>query len=183
MICAAGSVVLYFGTFSKEHPAAFFSNSPVPLRIAIFAIASWLLGQVINKWWWYFSTDEHEQKADDLGNLTGWALFFTVTPAWWVAARAGLSEACFHEHFGTTEECLLAALHSLAIRAHAQVFSCASGPVHPDPLAERRAWHEPHADRQAGFAHDPGDERLGCALACLGPILAATRSGVSLPCS
>ncbi len=94
-----------------------------------------------------------------------------------VAARAGLSEACFHEHFGTAEECLLAALHSLAIRAHAQVFSCASGPVHPDPLAERRAWHEPHADRHAERAHDPGDERLSCALACLGPILAATRSG------
>ncbi len=54
-----------------------------------------------------------------------------------VAARAGLSEACFHEHFATAEECLLAALHTLAIRAHAQVFSCAAGP--PDPLAEWRA--------------------------------------------
>jgi AcrR family transcriptional regulator len=87
-----------------------------------------------------------------------------------VAARAGLSEACFHEHFGTAEECLLAALHTLAIRAHAQVFSFAAGPVHPDPLAERRAWHEPRAERE----HDPEDERLDCALACLAPILAAT---------
>jgi AcrR family transcriptional regulator len=89
-----------------------------------------------------------------------------------VAARAGLSEACFHEHFATAEECLLAALHSLAIRAHAQVFSFASGPVHPDPLAERRAWHEPRAER----GYDPEDERLDCALACLAPILAATLS-------
>jgi AcrR family transcriptional regulator len=89
-----------------------------------------------------------------------------------VAARAGLSEVCFHEHFGTAEECLLAALHSLAIRAHAQVFSFAAGPANPDPLAERRAWHEPHAER----ARDPDDERLDCALACLAPILAATLS-------
>jgi AcrR family transcriptional regulator len=90
-----------------------------------------------------------------------------------VAARAGLSEACFHEHFGTAEECLLAALHTLAIRAHAQVLSFATGPAHPDPLAERRAWHEPRA---AERGHDPEDERLGCALACLAPILAATLS-------
>ncbi len=93
-----------------------------------------------------------------------------------VAVRAGLSEACFHEHFGTAEECLLAALHTLAIRAHAQVLSCASGPAHPDPLAERRAWHEPHVERQAERRHDPEDERLDCALACLAPILAATLS-------
>jgi AcrR family transcriptional regulator len=94
-----------------------------------------------------------------------------------VAARAGLSEACFHEHFATAEECLLSALHSLAIRAHAQVFSFAAGPVHPDPLAERRAWHEPHAERRAERAHDPDDGRLDCALACLAPILAATLAG------
>jgi xanthosine utilization system XapX-like protein len=90
MVCGAGSVALYFGAFSKDRPSAFFSNSPVPLRIAIFAIASWLLGQAINKWWWYFSADEHQRKADDVCNLVSWALFFTVTPAWWVAARAGL---------------------------------------------------------------------------------------------
>jgi AcrR family transcriptional regulator len=89
-----------------------------------------------------------------------------------VAMRAGLSDACFHEHFGTAEECLLAALHSLAIRAHAQVFSFAAGPLHPDPLAERRAWHEPGHER----VRDPEDERLDCALACLAPILAATLS-------
>lgn len=98
-----------------------------------------------------------------------------------VAARAGLSEACFHEHFATAEECLLAALHSLAIRAHAQVFSFAAGPAHPDPLAERRAWHEPRAasqaERPAARRRDPEDERLDCALACLAPILAATIAG------
>jgi len=97
-----------------------------------------------------------------------------------VAARAGLSEACFHEHFATAEECLLAALHSLAIRAHAQVFSFAAGPIHPDPLVERRAWHEPQVERRAEHARDPEDDRLDCALACLAPILAAARSGGEL---
>jgi AcrR family transcriptional regulator len=91
-----------------------------------------------------------------------------------VCARAGVSEGCFYAHFASTEECLLQALHSLAVRAHAQVLSCAVGPAHPDPLAERRAWHEPHADRRAQRVAEPEDERLGCALACLAPILAAT---------
>lgn len=94
-----------------------------------------------------------------------------------VAARAGLSEACFHTHFATAEECLLAALHSMALRAHAQVLSCAVGPAHPDPLAERRAWHEPAAERRPVRTAEPDDERLGCALACLAPILAATVPG------
>jgi hypothetical protein len=105
-----------------------------------------------------------------------------------VAMRAGLSEVCFHEHFATAEECLLAALHSLAIRAHAQVFSFAAGAMHPDPLAERRAWHEPHAEPhakrraepRAEHPHDPEDERLDCALACLAPILAATLAASEL---
>jgi hypothetical protein len=90
IVCGAGALALFFGAFSKDYPSAFFSNSPVPLRIGIFVIASWLLGQAINKWWWYFSADEHQRKADDVCNLVSWALFFTVTPAWWVAARAGL---------------------------------------------------------------------------------------------
>ncbi len=90
LVCAVAPLALVVGTFTKTHPFAFFSNSPVPVWIAIFAIGSWLLGQAINKWWWYFSADEHERKADDLGNLAGWALFMVVTPAWWVAARAGL---------------------------------------------------------------------------------------------
>jgi hypothetical protein len=90
LVTVPGTLALAFGTMNIDHPLALFSNSPVPLWIAIFAIASWLLGQAINKWWWYFSADEHERKADDFGNLVAWALFVTVTPAWWVAARAGL---------------------------------------------------------------------------------------------
>ena len=77
-----------FGVFSNGKEP--FSNGPISPGIAIFAIAAWLLGQAINKGWWYVSADEHERRADDVGNLVAWALFMTVTPAWWVAARAGL---------------------------------------------------------------------------------------------
>ena len=41
-------------------------------------------------WWWYISADEHERRAIDFGFLVGGGLFVTVTPAWWIAARAGL---------------------------------------------------------------------------------------------
>jgi hypothetical protein len=90
LVAAPGALVLYYGAFSEGHPNAMFSNRPVPLWVAIFAIACWLLSQAINKWWWYFSADEYERRADDFGNLLGWAVFLIVTPAWWVAARAGL---------------------------------------------------------------------------------------------
>lgn len=68
---------------------AFFSNSPVAPWVAVFAIATWLLSWAIS-WLWYFSADEHEQRASDVGLLFGGLAFAVVTPAWWVAARAGL---------------------------------------------------------------------------------------------
>jgi hypothetical protein len=90
VVAALGVMVLIFGTRSAENPYGLFSNGPVSRGIALFAISCWLLSSVLNKWYWYFSADEHERKADDVGNLLGWALFMIVTPAWWVAARAGL---------------------------------------------------------------------------------------------
>ena len=79
----------HFGTASRENRYEFFSNSPIDPGIALFAIASWLLALAIS-WWWYYSADEHERKSYDFGSLFGHGLFITVTPAWWVAARAGL---------------------------------------------------------------------------------------------
>jgi hypothetical protein len=90
LIAIAGALVLIVGTNTRENPSGLFSNGPVSLVIAIVAIACWLLSMLINKWYWYFSADEHERRADDVGNLLGWAVFMIVTPAWWIAARAGL---------------------------------------------------------------------------------------------
>ena len=89
LVAVPGSVALHFGAVSRGNPYGFFSNSPISLGIAIVAITSWLLALAI-AWWWYYSADEHERKAYDFGSLFGHGLFITVTPAWWVAARAGL---------------------------------------------------------------------------------------------
>lgn len=78
-----------------------------------------------------------------------------------VAARAGLSAACFQEHFPGVEQCLLQALHSLALQAHAHVISAYY--ASPDgPLVE-----EPATAAQ---------QLLERVLACLVPIAAATGS-------
>jgi hypothetical protein len=89
LVGVPGSLALVFGAFSRDNPFGLFSNSPISPGIAIFASASWLLSMAI-AWWWYYSADEHERRANDVGFLAGGSLFMAVTPAWWVAARAGL---------------------------------------------------------------------------------------------
>ena len=76
-----------------------------------------------------------------------------------VAARAGLSAACFQEHFPGVEQCLLQALHSLALQAHAHVISAYYAPP-GSPFVE-----EPATAAQ---------QLLERVLACLVPIAAAT---------
>jgi MFS family permease len=82
---------LPFGVFSHnlDGPSGMFSDLAIPPGIAIFAITSWVLAMAIGLWR-YLSADEHERKANDFGKLVGFRLFYTATPAWWVAARAGL---------------------------------------------------------------------------------------------
>jgi MFS family permease len=82
---------LPFGVFSNgtDDPLGIFSNRPVSLGFAVFAITSWLLAMAIGLRR-YLSADEHERQANDFGKLVAFRLFFTVTPAWWVATRAGL---------------------------------------------------------------------------------------------
>jgi AcrR family transcriptional regulator len=76
-----------------------------------------------------------------------------------VAARAGLSPDCFQEHFPGVEQCLLQALHSLALQAHAHVISAYYAPR-----------EGPLLDESAGGA----EQLLERVLACLTPIAAAT---------
>ncbi len=84
-----------------------------------------------------------------------------------VAARAGLSQSRFEAHFAGVEQCLLQALHSLALQAHAHVL-CAY-----------------YAPREDAFVEQPAagaEQLLERVLACLTPIAAATSgAGPSAP--
>jgi MFS family permease len=82
---------LPFGVFSHTMDGAsgMFSNRPIPPGIAAFTITIWVLAMAIGLWR-YISADEHERQANDFGKLVAFRLFYTVTPAWWIAARAGL---------------------------------------------------------------------------------------------
>jgi hypothetical protein len=87
LVAMPGVLALAFD--ARDNAYGLFSNTPIAPRTALFAITSWLLALAIS-WWWYYSADEHERRAYDFGSLFGHGLFITVTPAWWVAARAGL---------------------------------------------------------------------------------------------
>jgi AcrR family transcriptional regulator len=76
-----------------------------------------------------------------------------------VAARAGLPPACFEAHFAGVEQCLLQALHSLALQAHAHVIS---------------AYYAPHDESLVDEPGRAARQLLERVLACLVPIAAAT---------
>jgi len=90
LISVVAAVVVFVGARSNAGTNPLWSNtrnlSPV---IAFAAIAIWLIALAL-AWWWYYSADEHERKANDVGFLVGGGLFMAVTPAWWIASRAGL---------------------------------------------------------------------------------------------
>ncbi len=79
-----------------------------------------------------------------------------------VAARAGLSPACFQAHFSGVEQCLLQALHSLALQAHAHVIS---------------AYYAPRKESLVEEPATAAQQLLERVLACLVPIAAATGTG------
>lgn len=67
-----------------------FSNSAVSPAVAIVATTAWLLA-------WrsagggYFSADEHEREAYDIGSVAAAGFFSAMAPVWWGAARAALA--------------------------------------------------------------------------------------------
>ncbi|HTA96535.1 MAG TPA: TetR/AcrR family transcriptional regulator [Solirubrobacteraceae bacterium] len=81
-----------------------------------------------------------------------------------VAARAGLSAARFEAHFSGVEQCLLQALHSLALQAHTHVLCAYYAPRDDTPIEE------------SAFAAQQLLERV---LACVVPIAAATAATIA----
>jgi hypothetical protein len=88
-LATVAMLVVVLGATPKGHPFMLFSNGPIPLWVALVAVPSWLLARVLREGW-RNSADEHERRASDFGRNAAAGVFLAVTPAWWIAARAGL---------------------------------------------------------------------------------------------
>jgi hypothetical protein len=84
---------LSISTVSMDNPWALFSNSPMSPWIVIPAIAVWLSIVPAISWQWHRSIDEHEAEAYKFGGVASLYLYAFLTPAWWLAWRAGLVPA------------------------------------------------------------------------------------------
>jgi hypothetical protein len=89
LLAVPGALALFLATTRPDNPFGIFSNSPITPWIAIAASASWIVSMAVG-WWWYFSADEHERDAYDLGSVVGAGFFTVAAPLWWVLSRAGL---------------------------------------------------------------------------------------------
>ncbi len=69
--------------------AALFSNAPVSPGLAIVVIALWALAGPLLTWLWWRRVDEHEADAYRDGAMIGGHAYIYLTPAWWMATRAG----------------------------------------------------------------------------------------------
>jgi hypothetical protein len=66
-----------------------FSNGPISPVIAAFAIGLWLIAGPVSTLMWWRNVDEHEAGAYRDGAFVALHAYMFVTPAWWMAARAG----------------------------------------------------------------------------------------------
>jgi len=85
-------VALAIGVRGADGNPVWSNNQNVSIGFAIVAIAVWLVAMALS-WWWYFSADEHERRANDVGFLVGGGVSIAVTPVWWILWRAGVLPA------------------------------------------------------------------------------------------
>ena len=74
---------------ADEGPGLLFSNGPVSPVIAGATIIIWTIAAPPITWAWWRKIDEHEADAYRDGGLTAAHVYMFVTPAWWMATRAG----------------------------------------------------------------------------------------------
>lgn len=65
------------------------SNTPVSSDLALIAIGLWGVAGPILTWLWWKRVDEHEADAYRQGATLAAHFYMYVTPAWWMATRAG----------------------------------------------------------------------------------------------
>jgi hypothetical protein len=85
--------VLALGTIDMDDPFGLFSNRPLSRTVVIPILAVWLLVVPVISWQWHRSVDEHEAEAYKFGGIAALYLYAFVTPAWWLAWRAGMLPA------------------------------------------------------------------------------------------
>lgn len=66
-----------------------FSNAPVSSGLALIAIGLWGLAGPVITWLWWKRVDEHEADAYRQGATLTAHFYMYLTPAWWMATRAG----------------------------------------------------------------------------------------------
>jgi hypothetical protein len=86
---ALGAPLGFMLGVADEGTAEFFSEAPVRPSIAAAVIAVWLIVAPLLSWLWWRQIDEHEAGAYRDGGLIAVHAYLFVTPAWWMATRAG----------------------------------------------------------------------------------------------
>lgn len=74
---------------SDDSANGVFSNAPITSVIAISLIALWLIPVPVLTWMWWRRVDEHEANAYRDGGFVAVHAYLFLTPAWWIASRAG----------------------------------------------------------------------------------------------
>jgi hypothetical protein len=87
--CLLGAVPGFMVGIGDEGALGVFSNAPVSPVIAAALIASWLIIGPLVTWLWWRQIDEHEAGAYREGGLVAAHAYLFVSPAWWMATRAG----------------------------------------------------------------------------------------------
>ncbi len=74
---------------SSEGSPDVLSNDPVSAGIALLVIGLWAVAGPVLTWLWWQRVDEHEADAYRDGAMLAAHVYIYVTPAWWMATRAG----------------------------------------------------------------------------------------------
>lgn len=74
---------------SSEGSSDVLSNDPVGPGLALLVIGLWAVAGPVLTWLWWKRVDEHEADAYREGAMLAAHAYIYVTPAWWMATRAG----------------------------------------------------------------------------------------------
>jgi hypothetical protein len=92
LLIASIAVALPIGIIlgiTDDGNAALLSNAPVSPGLALLVIGLWCVTMPILSWLWWQRIDEHEADAYRDGAMLSAHVYMIVTPAWWMASRAG----------------------------------------------------------------------------------------------